>query len=140
MPFVSITRLRIRSWRYVPPFLVYALRSVWQAKTAPANLAVSIMSDHGRVFWTRTIWNDEAAMRSFMLSGAHREVMPRLLKWCDEASVVHWTQESREPPSWAEALRRTLQEGRRSKVTHPSDAQRRFEYPKPLVRTELKFK
>ena len=140
MPFVSITRLRIRSWWYVPPFLAYALRSAWQAKTAPANLAVSLLSDRGRIFWTRTIWNDEAAMRSFILSGAHREVMPRLLEWCDEASVVHWTQDSREPPSWAEALRRTHQDGRRSKVNHPSDAQRRFEYPETRGGTELKFK
>ena len=77
---------------------------------------------------------------SFMLSGAHREVMPRLLEWCDEASVVHWTQDSREPPSWAEALRRTHQDGRRSKVNHPSDAQRRFEYPETRGGTELKFK
>ena len=97
MPFVSITRLRIRSWWYVPPFLVYAQRSAWQAKTAPANLAVSLLSDRGRIFWTRTIWNDEAAMRSFILSGAHGRSCPRLLEWCDEASVVHWTQDSREP-------------------------------------------
>ena len=70
MPFVSITRLRVRSWRYVPGFLVDALRSAWQAKTTPANLAVSLLSDRSRVYWTRTVWSDEAAMRSFMVSGA----------------------------------------------------------------------
>jgi Domain of unknown function (DUF3291) len=140
MPLVSITRLRIRSWRYVPAFLVYALRAAWQAKTAPGNLAVTLLTDQARVFWTRTIWNDEAAMRSFMASGAHRNVMPHLLEWCDEASVVHWTQDSREPPSWAEALRRTLRDGRRSKVNHPSDGHRRFEFPEPTGGTELRFK
>jgi hypothetical protein len=42
-------------------------------------------------------------MRSFMLSGAHRNVMPRLAEWCDEAAVAHWIQGAVEPPSWPEA-------------------------------------
>ena len=140
MPFVSITRLRIRSWWYVPPFLAHALRSAWQAKTTQANFAVSLLADRGRVYWTRTIWNDEAAMRSFRLSSAHGKVMPHILEWCDEASVVHWTQESHDPPSWAEAHRRTHQDGRRSRVNHPSEGQCRFEFPEPRISAELKFK
>ena len=40
------------------------------------------------------------AMRGFMVSGAHRSVMPRLPDWCDVAAVTHWTQESLDPPTW----------------------------------------
>jgi hypothetical protein len=80
------------------------------------------------------MWRDEPAMRSFMRSGAHRRVMPRLAKWCDEASVAHWLQETPEPPSWPEAHRRLQQQGRRSKVDHPSESQRRFEIPAPRTR------
>jgi hypothetical protein len=82
-------------------------------------------------------------MRSFMLSGAHRRVMPRLLEWCDEASLVHWIEEASEVPSWSESHRRLQQDGRRSKVNYPSEAQRRFEIPPPRPRrmtTELTFK
>jgi len=140
MPFVSITRLRVRSWRYIPVFLVGAVRSAWQARSAPANLAVSLLRDRGRVYWTGTLWNDEAAMRSFMMSGAHRRTMPHLLDWCDEASVVHWTQDADAPPSWPEAHRRMLQDGRRSRVNHPSDRQLRFTFPEPRVGLELKLK
>jgi hypothetical protein len=96
MPFVSITRLRVRSWRYLPAFLIHAFSAAWQAKAAPTSIAVSLLRDANRTFWTRTLWNEEAAMRSFMLSGPHRRVMPRLLEWCDEASVVNWMQDSRE--------------------------------------------
>jgi hypothetical protein len=45
-------------------------------------------------------------MKSFMLSGAHRQVMPRLLNWCNEAALVHWEQESQKMPEWDEAHRR----------------------------------
>jgi hypothetical protein len=140
VPFVSITRLRVRSWRYLPAFLIQAFRSARQAKLAAGNLAVSVLRDANLAFWTRTVWSNEAAMRAFMRSGAHRRVMSRLAEWCDEASVVHWAQEPLKPPSWQEAYRRLQQAGRRSKVDHPSGAQRRFEIPKPRTTAELKFK
>ena len=82
MPFVSITRLRVRSWRYLPGFLLQSVRAARQAKGVPGNLSVSLLRDAEFAFWTRTVWSDETAMRGFMLSGAHRHVMPRLLQWC----------------------------------------------------------
>jgi hypothetical protein len=140
MPLASITRLRVRAVRYLPIFSFNALRAARQAKAASGNLAVSLLADANFAFWTRTLWQDEAAMRAFMVSGAHRKMMPRLLEWCDEASVAHWTQDSREIPSWLEAHRRMRAEGRRSKVNHPSDAQQRFEIPVPRTTAELKLK
>src|ERR1700730_8350377 len=102
-----------------------------QAKNAAGNLAVSLLSDSNFTFWTRTLWSDERSMRAFMLVGAHRRIMPRLLQWCDEAAVAHWLQKSPEAPSCQEAYRRLQQEGRASKVDHPSAAQLRFEIPPP---------
>ena len=133
MPFVSITRLRVRSWRYLPAFLIQSVRAVRQARRAVGNLGVSVLRDANLAFWTRTVWIDETAMRSFMRSGVHRRVMPRLVEWCDEASVAHWLQEVPEPPSWQEAHRRLQRQGRRSRVNHPSEAQRRFEIPAPRM-------
>ena len=78
MPFVSITRLRVRRWRYLPQFLFQSFRAARQAKRAAGSLAVSVLRDADRAFWTRTVWRDEAAMRSFMQSGVHRRIMARL--------------------------------------------------------------
>ena len=140
MPFVSVTRLRVRSRRYVAGFLIQSLRSALQAKRAAGNLAVSVLREADRAFWTRTVWLDEAAMRSFMQSGVHRRVMVRLPEWCDEAALVHWVQDTDQPPSWAEAHRRLQREGRRSRVSHPSEAQRRFEIREPRTSSGLVFK
>src|SRR5215467_15278827 len=69
MPFVSITRLRVRRWRYVPQFLFQSIRAARQAKGAAGSVSVSVLRDADRTFWTRTVWRDEAAMRAFMQAG-----------------------------------------------------------------------
>ena len=140
MTFVSITRLRVRSWRYLPTFLVNAFRAARQARRARGNLAISLLRDADCAFWTRTIWTGETDMRAFMLSGLHRRIMARLPEWCDEAAVAHWLQDDLEPPSWPEAWRRLRQEGRPSTVKYPSEAQRRFEVPEPRTTAELRLK
>jgi hypothetical protein len=68
-----------------------------------------------------------------MASGVHRAVMPRLLEWCDEASVAHWLQDSMQTPTWEEVHQRMQRDGRRSKVNHPSEAQRNFDIPAPKM-------
>ena len=140
MPFVSITRLRVRRWRYLPQFLIQSFRAARQARRAAGSLAVSVLRDANRAFWTRTVWRDEAAMRFFMQSGVHRRIMAQLAEWCDEAALVHWVQDASEPPSWAEAHRRLQKEGRRSRVSHPSEAHRRFQMAEPRTSAGLEFK
>ncbi|HUA16869.1 MAG TPA: DUF3291 domain-containing protein [Verrucomicrobiae bacterium] len=126
MALVSITRLRVRSSRYLLPFFVRALQSAYQAKRAEDNLAVSVLRQSHRTFWTRTVWTSEEAMKAFMMAGAHRSVMRSLLEWCDEAALVHWLQDSSQPPAWGEAHRRLQAEGRTSKVNHPTADQQAF--------------
>ena len=142
MPLVSITRLRVRSWRHLPAFSVATFRSALQARRAKGNLAISLLREARNTFWTRSLWTDEAAMKSFMVSGAHRTIMPKLLEWCDEASVARWTQDSAQMPTWEEAHQRMQRDGRASRVNHPSEAHRRFDIPAPQVRRygELRFR
>ena len=126
MPIVSITRLRVRSWIYMPGFFMRSLRIARQAKNAPGNLAMKLLQDRRKTFWTATSWESDSAMRAFMLAPPHGPAMRKLLQWCDEAALVHWIQPAPELPPWPEAHQRMQREGRTSKVNHPSEDHRRF--------------
>jgi hypothetical protein len=142
MAFISVTRLRVRSWLYLPGFIFSSIRIGKQAKSAPGNLAVKILQDRRNTFWTCTGWESETAMKAFMRGAPHGPTMRKLLEWCDEAALVHWIQDSPDLPSWTEAHRRMQQSGRPSKVNHPSEAHRRFEIAPPPAnpKSELRLK
>ena len=131
MVFVSLTRLRVRSVRFMPGFAVYAIRSRNQVSKAEGFLDGALLPDRSFTFWTMTAWESETAMRGYMLSGAHKQAMPHLMHWCDEASVAHWTQEEATLPSWEEADRRMRATGRVSKVNHPSPQHAGLKYREP---------
>jgi len=142
MPVLSITRLRVRSWRFLPLFTFRTFQAARQAATSQGNFAVALLRDRGNTFWTATSWSNEASVKTFMPSGVHGPVMRKLLDWCDEAALLHWTQDNADLPSWEQAHPRIQQEGRRSKVNHPSAAHTAYEIVKPTIgRTrELRLK
>lgn len=140
MTFVSITRLRIRSLRFMPQFLIHTMWTGRQTKRADGFLDGSLLADRKRTFWTITIWRDQAAMRAYMTSGAHLKAMPKLLGWCDEASVVHWSQGNAVMPDWQEADRRMRMEGRSSKVLNPSPNHRNLTYHAPRTTRAVPIK
>ncbi len=121
MAHVSITRLRLRSNWYLPLFFWHSFRSQRQAQSSDGCLNV-IARYHRGAFWTLTMWRDYAATHTFMVSGAHLAAMPKLKIWCDEASLAHWEQEAATRPSWSDSETRLRNEGRTSKVLHPSSA------------------
>jgi heme-degrading monooxygenase HmoA len=135
MAFVSITRLRIRSIRFLPFFAVYSQRSIRQVRRADGFQGGSMLADKSWTFWTMTTWDSRERMRAYMTDGAHRSAMPHLLDWCDEASVVHWDRLEEGLPTWAEADRRMRENGRVSKVLHPSPNHADMSYREPRVTT-----
>ena len=122
MYFVSLTRLRLRSFLFMPGFLFYASRSLEQCKHADGLLDGSLLPDRKLTYWTMTLWCNAAAARGYMATGAHLTAMPKLMRWCDEASVVHWTTNDTALPSWEAAVQKMRTEGRASKVLYPSSA------------------
>src|SRR5438034_11782886 len=122
MPVIAVTRVRVRSWSYLPIFLLQSFRAARQAARSKGNLSTKLFRDRGNAFWTATSWADDASMTEFMHASPHGHVMRKLLEWCDEAAVVHWTQNQSEIPEWPEAHARLQREGRRSKVNYPSAA------------------
>ncbi len=132
MAFVSITRLRVRSIRFLPGFVWYTYRSLRQVRAASGFQDGALLADRSWTFWTMTRWDSQDSMRRYMTAGAHKTVMPRLMDWCDEASVVHWEQPQAALPTWTEAERQMRAEGRASKVRHPTleHASLRFRAPR----------
>jgi hypothetical protein len=141
MPLISVTRLRVRSWWFFPRFALESLNSARQAERSPGFLGGRLLRNSRNAFWTITAWKDEAAMNAFRIAAAHGAVMPSLLDWCDEAAVVHWNQADTELPSWPDAHRHMLNEGRQSKVRYPSLVQKSKHIPTPEPsRVELTLK
>lgn len=133
MVFVSLTRLRIRSFRFMPMFALYTMRSLKQVRSSPGFQDGALLADRSWTFWTMTAWDSQQSMRDYMISGAHKAAMPKLLHWCDEASVAHWEQETTTLPSWTEADARMRTIGRVSKVRHPSPQHAGLRYREPRV-------
>lgn len=131
MIFVSLTRLRIRSLRFLPAFALHTLRAKQQVRKSPGFQRGALLVDRQWTFWTLTAWDSPESMRQYMISGAHKEAMPHLLEWCDEASVVHWEQADTAFPSWEEAHRQMISGGRASKVRKPSPEHATLNFPVP---------
>jgi heme-degrading monooxygenase HmoA len=115
----------------MPGFAWYAVRSNMQARRAAGMLGMDLLADREWTFWTMTAWESRAAMLAFMTNGPHKRAMPKLLDWCDEASVAHWEQEDAKLVGWDEADRRMRATGRASKVRWPSAAHAGLRYREP---------
>jgi hypothetical protein len=121
---VSVTRLRLRSIRFLLPFAYRASLSSRQALATPGCLGVRTRKTRGLAFWTLTLWDSEKSMETFLTHAPHGKAMPKLAKWCDEAAVTHWHYTAQDQPTWELAAERLLATGRLSRVSHPSGAHR----------------
>ena len=130
---VSVTRLRVRSLRYLPAFLLRTFFAQRQVIRTPGFVGGRLLVDAHRTFWTLTVWEDERAMKAFRGSGAHSQVMPRLAEWCDEASYAHWISADAAVPMWPEAHEHLVGEGRLSRVAHPSRDHEAGHFAKPRL-------
>ena len=140
MAFNSITRLRLRSFFTLPAFLRDARASADEAGRSAGFISGALLLEGRMVFWTRTAWESEDAMKAYRDSAVHKAVMPKLMDWCDEASVAHW--EGEPVSDWAEIYARMAASGRLSRVRHPTQAhtakrfspQKRWVPEQPIVK------
>ena len=119
MAFVSVTRLRVRGFRFLPTIALHTWRSRRQLRGAEGFIGGYLATGPRLTLWTVTVWANEAAMRAYRNAAPHLKAMPKLIRACDEAAVVHWTSGDGAVPSPAEAAER-MKAGRLSKVRHPS--------------------
>ena len=125
MALISVTRLRLRSARFLLAFVWYAIGSALQARGSSGNLGLCLRKTQGLTFWTLTAWQNVGTMGAFRAGFPHRKAMTKLIYWCDEAAFAHWEQDSRQLPSWDYASEQLRKVGHLSKVMYPSQNQRK---------------
>ena len=129
MPFISVTRLRVKSLFFLFSFIRANEASVKELKSSSGLLMGKELIDKILTFWTITLWEDEDSMKKFIGSLSHRNAMQHLPKWCNEASYHHWFQEENECPNWTTISNKLYSEGKLSKVRNPSNAQITNQFP-----------
>ena len=132
---ISITRLRLRSVWVLPQFLWLNERIAGQVTRSPGFRRGKLLADRKLTFWTVTMWDSEASMRLFRDTAAHREALPKLLQWCDEAAVAQHTT-WQEIPSWTELHGWIITHGHPSRVRFPSQAHATRNFPLPASRLQ----
>jgi len=135
MPFISVTRLRVKSLFFLFSFIRANEASVKELKSSSGLLMGKELIDKILTFWTITLWEDEDSMKKFIGSLSHRNAMQHLPKWCNEASYHHWFQEESECPNWTTISDKLYSEGKLSKVRNPSNAQITNQFP-PILWTK----
>ena len=139
MALISLTRLRLASVRHLPAFAWHTMRSIAQARRSPGFRGVRLLADRRLTFWTATAWDDLASMKGFRAAGAHRTAMPRLARWCDEASVTRWVGPADSLGDWMAAHARMAAEGEPSHVNAPSPNHLEGRWAPPRLRPHMAF-
>ncbi|SFG40031.1 Heme-degrading monooxygenase HmoA [Novosphingobium sp. CF614] len=123
MAIVSLTRLKLRRFWFLPAFLRHANASTAQLEGMPGFTGGYLASNWKWTFWTVSHWETREAMRAYRGSGAHAAAMKRLPAWCDEAAVATVEADGLALPSPGEAVRFMEEHGRLTRVDKPSRAQ-----------------
>ena len=97
---VSVTGLKVNAFWQMPVFFRHAIPSFQQARRAPGVLFAQVCKRDG-VQHTLTVWENRAAMRNFMTSGAHLKAMRSFRSFA--TGRIHGY-EAAAIPSWDEAI------------------------------------
>ena len=133
MPLLSITRLQIRSFWFLIPFLWRNQKITQEVQKSPGFIEGKLLVDRKRVFWTATLWDSKESMLAFRNSGAHLKAMPKLKHWASKATYTHFETESEVFPNWETIYREITKSGIPSKTLYPTQNDDKSKIEKPLV-------
>ena len=138
MAILSLTRLRLHSWRAYPGFIVWVLGSILQSLRCDGLLGLMLLRDRHNAFWTLTLWRDQQAMQTFRNQGSHGQAMRQLAQWCDESAAAHWSLEEAElqqarEPDWVALQQSLMRDGHFAQLPLASLHQREHWIPAPAL-------
>jgi heme-degrading monooxygenase HmoA len=76
MSLIGVTRLRVRSVRFLPSFAMHFLRTRRQVREAPGFQGGSLLADRRLAFWTMTAWDSRDSMRLYMTTACDNRASP----------------------------------------------------------------
>ncbi len=129
MTYLSVTRFRLRSGNPVglALFFWHTLRSSRQAEKSPGFLGGQMLIGKGHTYWTLTLWQDEASVKSYRNTGNHRAAMRGMKvldRFCSEAGTYGRPHVGLELPDLGEILDELNARGRFFDLSRPSAAHR----------------
>ncbi len=131
MPYLSITRLKLKSLYYLVPFSIHTEQIVSQIRASPGFLQGKLLGTLDLSMRTATLWASAAEMRSFHQQGAHRQVMGKLDAWSSEAAAGHQVVTGDTFPSWGEMNQWLRTTGNFFPLSQPSQHHRDRIIPTP---------
>jgi hypothetical protein len=100
MPYLSMTRLKLRSPRYLPSFLIYNSQIVEEIRVSHGFLKGKQSATLNLSMWTATLWNSYVDLQRFYRTGSHAKVMSQIDMWSSEAASGNREVYSLDIPSW----------------------------------------
>lgn len=142
MPYLTITRLKVKSVRQLPAFIRANQPTFDQVVRSDGFLAGKALVDFSGAAWTQTLWETSEHMKAFYFSGAHRKLMGRLNEFACEASTRSLELPDAHLPSWWAACKLLQQEARYSAaLREPTSMHQKQQTPSlwfPLLSRPLK--
>jgi heme-degrading monooxygenase HmoA len=133
MPFIVVTRLRLKDPAFFDEFFASAVAVVEQAQNSEGNLGADVLAEANNTYWTRTAWQERGFMNAFVGSEPHLHTMTRLDDWCDEATFVDWEQATADLPDWQAGHGHLVASGQSARLTGATDAHLTRDFPAPVL-------
>jgi hypothetical protein len=120
MVFLSTTRLKLKFYNYLIPFLIQNEKVLHQIRQSKGFIKGKEMAALDLSMWTTTLWDSETSLKAFYLSGSHLQAMSKLDLWASEAVTGHRQINTLQLPSWYEVSRELSEIGHFIKLSNPS--------------------
>ncbi|MBM3945525.1 MAG: DUF3291 domain-containing protein [SAR202 cluster bacterium] len=114
------TVFHVRRWRHVLPLMKMANAVARQAQESPGIVRYGLRANlFKRRFWTVSVWDDPASIKTFMQAEPHATAMRMSPEWAGGgAAFVRWESEDR-AVDWKVAEERLRTSGRQYRLPNP---------------------
>lgn len=106
-----LSYLPLKKYGAIPRFLRFSMQIQKQLRSTPGVVGYSLRAKLvSRNFWTLSAWEDEKALREFVLKLPHGEAMKALAPHMRPTGFTQWKVPGAELPlRWKEAMKRSEQ-------------------------------